>query len=72
MDGKLNMMNNRRLKEGVLAQPQKPNIVFMCGDIEMIKLELNGDIFVKGKLIKNDIEVVNGLREFLNYHKHIT
>jgi hypothetical protein len=32
---------------------------------EIIKLCNNGDIFVKGKLIENDKEVVDALREFL-------
>jgi len=32
---------------------------------EMIKLCDNGDIFVKGKLIENDKEVVDAMREFL-------
>ena len=32
---------------------------------EMIKLCENGDIFVKGKKIENDKEVVDALREFL-------
>jgi hypothetical protein len=38
----------------------------------IILLKDNGDIFVKGNLIENDIEVVNALREFLrdtNYLK---
>ena len=33
--------------------------------VEMLKLCANGDIFVKGKLIENDKEVVSALREFL-------
>ena len=32
---------------------------------EIIKLCDNGDIFVKGKLIENDKEVVDAMREFL-------
>jgi len=32
---------------------------------EMLKLCENGDIFVKGKLVENDIEVVDAMREFL-------
>jgi len=32
----------------------------------ILKLCANGDIYVKGKLVKNDIEVVEGLREFLD------
>ena len=47
------------------------SITFRCGDINMIKLEPNGDIFVKDKLIENDIEVVETLRKFLNYHNFL-
>ena len=36
---------------------------------EIIKLCNNGDIFVKGKLIENDKEVVEAMREFLNLKK---
>lgn len=35
----------------------------------ILKLCPNGDIFVKGKLIENDIEVVEALREFINLSK---
>jgi hypothetical protein len=31
----------------------------------IIKLCQNGDIFVKGKLVENDLEVVEGMRELL-------
>lgn len=31
----------------------------------IIKFCENGDIFVKGKLVENDLEVVEGMREFL-------
>ncbi len=31
----------------------------------IIKLCQNGDIFVKGKLVENDLEVVEGMRDFL-------
>ena len=33
--------------------------------IEMIKLCANGDIYVKGRLVENDKEVVQGMRDFL-------
>ena len=33
--------------------------------LEIIKLCENGDIFVKGKLIENDIKLVEAMREFL-------
>ncbi len=32
---------------------------------EMIKLCRNGDIYIRGKLTINDLEVVEGMREFL-------
>ena len=32
---------------------------------EMLKICANGDIFVKGKLVENNKEVVDALREFL-------
>jgi hypothetical protein len=31
----------------------------------IIKLCANGDIFVRDKLVENDLEVVEGMREFL-------
>ena len=44
-------------------------IIFNPGEKEIIRLENNGDIFVKGKLVENDKEVVDGLREFLKVQK---
>jgi hypothetical protein len=42
------------------------NTVFQVnGNEEILKLCVNGDIFVKGKLIDNDYEVVDALKEFL-------
>ena len=38
---------------------------------EIIKLCENGDIFVKGKLIENDKELVNAMREFLVDSGHL-
>ena len=47
------------------------NILFEVKELPTPILELreNGDIFVKGKLIENDKEVVDALREFLTYTK---
>lgn len=45
-------------------------IYFCCGNKEMVRLEPNGDIYVKGKLVKNDKDVVEGLRDFLRGHKY--
>lgn len=41
------------------------SINFNCGGKEIISLRENGDIYVKGKLIENDKEVVEGFRQFL-------
>lgn len=38
---------------------------------EVIRLCDNGDIFVKGKLIENDKEVVDAMREFLKAQGHL-
>lgn len=35
----------------------------------IIRLCKNGDIYIKGKLTENAIEVVNGIREFLRLSK---
>lgn len=35
---------------------------------EVLKLCENGDIFVKGRLVENDKEVINAFREFLKSH----
>ena len=40
-------------------------ITFSVPKQEILKFEENGDIYVKGKLIENDKEVVDGMREFL-------
>ncbi|MCK9567707.1 hypothetical protein M0R72_02005 [Candidatus Pacearchaeota archaeon] len=38
-------------------------------DGEIIKIKDNGDIFVKGNLITNDMEVVEGFKEFFRMSK---
>ena len=43
---------------------------FMGADNKpVLKLCSNGDIFVKGKLVENDKEVVDGMRMFLQENK---
>lgn len=44
---------------------QPNNFVFRCGNREMIRLEPNGDIFVRGELIKNDMEVITLFEQYL-------
>ncbi|MGE6313417.1 hypothetical protein ACQKD6_23730 [Bacillus cereus] len=56
-DGDLNRLVNDNSNE---------SINFYVGKQEMISLKSDGDIYVKGKFIENDKEVVNGMRELLN------
>lgn len=53
-----------------LGKPEN-NLAFHVNGIPepILELKENGDILVKGKLIENDIEVVDALREFLGYVK---
>ena len=45
---------------------QSNTITFRASRTEpILELKENGDIFVKGKLIENDKEVVDALKEFL-------
>ena len=60
-------MKNDNLK---LVKPSdiEPNtIIFHVGNETepILKLCQNGDIFIKGKLVENDLEVVEGMRKFL-------
>jgi len=53
-----------------LKLKKEPNtIIFNLGkgDEPILLLKENGDIFVKGKLIENDKEIVDAMREFLKY-----
>lgn len=34
-------------------------------DVPVLELRQNGDIFVKGNLVENDVQVVEALREFI-------
>ena len=61
--------NTFRLK-GTEVEPS--TISFNISDTtEIIKLCENGDIFIKGKLIENDKEVVDAMREFLIDSGHL-
>lgn len=61
---------NTKSKTSLMTAPLlilEQNVVFLKnnGTKELLKLCENGDIFVNGKLVENDKEVVDGLREFL-------
>jgi len=46
---------------------QKPGnlTVTLAGNVEVLRFEPNGDIYVRGKLTENDKAVVQGMREFV-------
>lgn len=44
-------------------------ITFHVSGIEIMRFSPKGDIYVHGKLVENDKEVVEGLREFLRNWK---
>ena len=50
-------------------QTDSGDIVMFTGNQEMLRLCDNGDIKVKGKLITNDSEVVEGMKELLRLTK---
>jgi len=55
-----------------LAEPENNDISFFPGDysndaVPALKLCTNGDIYVKGRLVENDKEVVNGMRALLGF-----
>jgi hypothetical protein len=61
-------MKNDNLKLLAPASDIEPNtIIFHVGNETepILKLCQNGDIFIKGKLVENDLEVVEGMRKFL-------
>ncbi|MFD1179229.1 hypothetical protein ACFQ3W_23450 [Paenibacillus puldeungensis] len=47
--------------------PDKNPILTICskGGKEILRFDPSGDIFVHGKLVENDKEVVQGFRKFL-------
>ncbi|MGU9543223.1 hypothetical protein [Bacillus cereus] len=45
------------------------SIILKVGEQEIVSLKSNGDIYVKGKLVESDKEVVDGMRELLMLSK---
>jgi hypothetical protein len=68
-DKMIKWMNGIGSMEVAEIKPSIPTIHFRGNDdIEILRLEPNGDIFVNGKLIENDKQVTDGLRHFLTSH----
>lgn len=51
-----------------IAEAMTTDIIFTVnnGKKEILRLCANGDILLRGKLLENDKDLVDGLREFLN------
>ncbi|MDI6529661.1 hypothetical protein [Bacillus mycoides] len=45
------------------------SIILKVGEQEIVSLKSNGDIYVKGELVENNKEDVDGLKEFLKVAK---
>ncbi|MBU5670245.1 hypothetical protein KQJ23_00235 [Paenibacillus sp. MSJ-6] len=53
--------------EGYTACTSENSSIIFCGNQEeILRIENNGDIFVRGALVENDAQVVSGLRNFLS------
>lgn len=65
-------MKNNNIVIGEQVDKIPPNIIFYGKDkTEILRLESNGDIYVKNRFVENDKEVVDGLRLFLSSHRGI-
>ncbi|PRT35482.1 hypothetical protein [Bacillus wiedmannii] len=67
IEGKLSFQSDQVLKGRLLSE--ESSITFSTVREPILELRPNGDILVKGKLIENDIEVVDGMRELLGLGK---
>jgi hypothetical protein len=73
MPGELNKLVNDNFnylinnpENTILIPKMNADILYIGHDSkEILKISNNGDIFVKGRLVENDKEVVDALREFL-------
>ncbi|MGX5569559.1 hypothetical protein ACWKT7_28165 [Bacillus toyonensis] len=63
----MSLQSNQVLKGRVLSSGSP--ITFSKASESILELRPNGDILVKGKLIENDKEVVDGMRELLGLDK---
>jgi hypothetical protein len=64
MEQRLNTIKSEHTFEAITNPPT--NIVFRVrDDEEILKLDANGDIYVRGELAENDKQVVDALREYL-------
>lgn len=53
----------------LVGPPPAGDMILYAAGREMIRLTSNGDIYVKGRLVTNDVDVVDGMRELLRLAK---
>jgi len=54
------------IEHPINTEPGPGEIKFMLGgDMEFMRFENNGDIYVKGNLVDNDVEVLQAFREYM-------
>lgn len=57
---------SKKVKNSILFQVSEDT-----NETPIMELRQNGDIFIKGRLIENDKEVVDAMRSFLNESGHL-
>lgn len=63
--------NGSNFTMGYFQQPKPANAVFIGdNELEILRLEPDGKIYVKGELVETNEEVVNGLIAFLRAQGH--
>lgn len=50
---------------------EQSNLCFIVGGQKIIEICANGDFFIKGKLVTNDLELLEGFRNFLKLSDNI-
>ncbi|WOA57309.1 hypothetical protein [Bacillus mycoides] len=65
----MNLTLHNRDLDRLVRDTSQDSINFMVSGQKIISLESTGDIYVKGKLVENDKEVVDGMRELLMLSK---
>lgn len=49
----------------ITVEPKAIFSIRLQSGVEMIRFEANGNIYIKGKKVTNDLEVVDGFRELI-------
>jgi hypothetical protein len=66
-----NVYSDTNLGDLKIAATEQPILTLQNPSIEIMRFELNGDIYIKGKLVTNDMEIVQGMRTMLKSQGYI-